>query len=109
MSSSTNNGVVDSVTSTISQTAQYVSDTASSLVSGASKEANKETVGLTTFPLCVTELTYRVCAQAKDSNQSIGTRASAAMDAGKDKMDEEKNSTSASAHKSVPLTCLPRL
>lgn len=42
------------------------------MTSGASKEANKNV--------------------AEDSNQSIGTRASAAKDAAGDKLDESKNS-----------------
>jgi len=50
----------------------YVGDKANELTSGASKEANKNV--------------------AKDSDASIGTRASAAKDALGDKADETKNS-----------------
>ena len=49
-----------------------VGDKASELTSGASKEANKNV--------------------AKDSNASLGTRASAAKDAASDKVDETKSS-----------------
>ncbi|KEF61425.1 uncharacterized protein A1O9_02991, partial [Exophiala aquamarina CBS 119918] len=52
----------------------FVGDKAQELTSGASKEANKDV--------------------AKDSNASLGTRASAAKDAAGDKVDESKNSVS---------------
>jgi hypothetical protein len=50
----------------------YVGDKAQELTSGASKEANKNV--------------------AKDSDASLGTRASAAKDAVSDKVDESSNS-----------------
>ncbi|KAI1618419.1 glucose-repressible protein Grg1 [Exophiala viscosa] len=64
---------------TINNAANYVGDKASELTSGASKEANKNV--------------------AKDSDASIGTRASAAKDALGDKADETKNSASAEGNK----------
>jgi hypothetical protein len=50
----------------------YVGDKVNEATSGASKEANKNV--------------------AKDSDASLGTRASAAKDAAGDKIDESKNS-----------------
>lgn len=50
----------------------YVGDKVNEATSGASKEANKNV--------------------AKDSDASLGTRASAAKDAASDKIDESKNS-----------------
>jgi len=64
---------------TIKDTANYVGDKAQELTSGASKEANKNV--------------------AKDSNASLGDRASAAGNAVSDKADETKNSASATANK----------
>jgi len=64
---------------TIKDTANYVSDKGSELVSGGSKEANKSV--------------------AKDSDASLGTRASAAKDAASDKIDETSNSASAESNK----------
>ncbi|CAF0848686.1 unnamed protein product [Rotaria sordida] len=49
------------------------------MVSGTSKEANKEI--------------------AKDSNESIGTRAGAAIDAAGDKIDETKHAAQKEVHK----------
>ncbi|KIW75437.1 hypothetical protein Z517_10178 [Fonsecaea pedrosoi CBS 271.37] len=57
---------------TIKNTANYVGDKVNEATSGASKEANKNV--------------------AKDSDASLGTRASAAKDAVGDKIDESKNS-----------------
>jgi len=56
----------------IKNTANYVGDKVNEATSGASKEANKNV--------------------AKDSDASVGTRASAAKDALGDKVDESKNS-----------------
>ncbi|MCJ1381939.1 Glucose-repressible protein [Xylographa soralifera] len=64
---------------TVKNAANYVGDTVQQGLSGASKEANKSV--------------------AKDSDASIGTRASAAKDAVGDKMDETSNSASASVNK----------
>jgi len=57
----------------------YVGDKVNEATSGASKEANKNV--------------------AKDSDASLGTRASAAKDAAGDKLDESKNSASAEGNK----------
>ncbi|KIW56735.1 hypothetical protein PV05_05371 [Exophiala xenobiotica] len=57
----------------------YVGDKVNEATSGASKEANKNV--------------------AKDSDASVGTRASAAKDALGDKVDESKNSASAEGNK----------
>ncbi|KAH0846977.1 Glucose-repressible protein [Fonsecaea pedrosoi] len=64
---------------TIKNTANYVGDKVNEVTSGASKEANKNV--------------------AKDSDASLGTRASAAKDAVGDKIDETKNSASAEGNK----------
>ncbi|MCJ1395295.1 Glucose-repressible protein [Xylographa bjoerkii] len=66
-------------TLTESNAANYVGDTVQQGLSGASKEANKSV--------------------AKDSDASVGTRASAAKDAVGDKMDETSSSASASVNK----------
>ncbi|KAK5077191.1 hypothetical protein LTS08_006119 [Lithohypha guttulata] len=63
----------------VKNAANYVSDKAGEMTSGASKEANKNV--------------------AQDSNASLGTRASAAKDAAGDKLDESKNSASAEGNK----------
>ncbi|KAK0385383.1 hypothetical protein NLU13_7859 [Sarocladium strictum] len=66
---------------TAKQAVNYVSETVQGAVSGASKETNKEI--------------------AKDSNASIGTRASAAKDALGDKMDESAHNNKAEVHKEI--------
>lgn len=63
----------------IKQAGNFVSDKINSVANGASKEANKEV--------------------AKDSNQSVGTRAQAGVDAVKDKFNEVKSDASAEANK----------
>lgn len=63
----------------IKQGANSVSETVQKAASGVSKETNKEV--------------------AKDSNASIGTRASAAKDAVGDKVDESSHDAKASVHK----------
>merc|ERR1712054_639955 len=63
----------------IKNAANYVSDKVNEATSGASKESNKNV--------------------AKDSDASVGTRASAAKDALGDKVDESKNSASAEGNK----------
>ncbi|EFY93277.1 Glucose-repressible protein1 [Metarhizium acridum] len=63
----------------LKQGANYVSETVKQATSGASKETNKQV--------------------AKDSDASIGTRASAAKDALGDKVDEHKHDAKAEAHK----------
>jgi len=64
---------------TVKDSLNYVGDKAQELTSGASKEANKNV--------------------AKDSDASLGTRASAAKDAVGDKVDETSNSASAETNK----------
>ncbi|KAF7845686.1 hypothetical protein BT93_L1218 [Corymbia citriodora subsp. variegata] len=64
---------------TINNAASYVGDKVNEMTSGASKEANKNV--------------------AKDSNASLGTRASAGMDALGDKADESKSAASAEGNK----------
>jgi len=61
------------------QSSSFVGDKVNEATSGASKEANKNV--------------------AKDSDASVGTRASAAKDALGDKVDESKNSASAEGNK----------
>ncbi|UKZ83518.1 Glucose-repressible protein [Trichoderma virens FT-333] len=63
----------------IKQGANYVGEKVQQATSGASKETNKQV--------------------AKDSDASIGTRASAAKDALGDKMDESKHDAKGEAHK----------
>lgn len=64
---------------TIKNAANYVSESVQSTFATGSKEANKEV--------------------AKDSDQSIGTRLSAGIDAAKDKMDEKSHDAKAEAYK----------
>ncbi|KXJ93016.1 glucose-repressible gene protein [Microdochium bolleyi] len=64
---------------TVNNAANYVADTVKGALSTTSKEANKEV--------------------AKDSNASLGTRASAAKDAVGDKFDEQKHNRSADVNK----------
>ncbi|KIW98425.1 uncharacterized protein Z519_00085 [Cladophialophora bantiana CBS 173.52] len=63
----------------VKNAANYVGDKVQEATSGASKEANKNV--------------------AKDSDASLGTRASAAKDAASDKLDESKHSASAEGNK----------
>ncbi|KAL6822291.1 glucose-repressible protein Grg1 [Trichoderma camerunense] len=63
----------------IKQGANYVGEKVQQATSGASKETNKQV--------------------AKDSDASLGTRASAAKDAVGDKMDESKHDAKGEAHK----------
>ncbi|KAI1357520.1 glucose-repressible gene protein [Xylaria arbuscula] len=63
----------------VKNAANYVADTVKSATSTGSKEANKHV--------------------AKDSDASLGTRASAAKDAVGDKIDEQKHDKSADLHK----------
>ncbi|PHH63435.1 hypothetical protein CDD81_5814 [Ophiocordyceps australis] len=63
----------------IKQGAQYVSDSVKEATSGVSKETNKQV--------------------AKDSDASLGTRASAAKDALGDKANETKHGATAEGHK----------
>ncbi|KAL2760526.1 hypothetical protein ACRALDRAFT_2096831 [Sodiomyces alcalophilus JCM 7366] len=64
---------------TIKNAANYVSESVQQAGSTASKEANKNV--------------------AKDSDASLGSRATAAKDAVGDKVDEQKHSTQADVHK----------
>jgi len=63
----------------INDAANYVSETVQGALSTASKEGNKEV--------------------AKDSNASLGTRATAAKDAVGDKVDEQKHNRTADVNK----------
>ncbi|KAI1352123.1 glucose-repressible gene protein [Xylaria sp. FL0043] len=63
----------------VKNAANYVADSVKSATNTGSKEANKQV--------------------AKDSDASLGTRASAAKDAVGDKIDEQKHDTSANVHK----------
>ncbi|PHH71817.1 hypothetical protein CDD82_6327 [Ophiocordyceps australis] len=63
----------------LKQGAQYVADSVKEATSGASKEVNKDI--------------------AKDSNASIGDRATAAKDALGDKANETKHGATAEGHK----------
>ncbi|KAG6040467.1 hypothetical protein E4U41_000467 [Claviceps citrina] len=63
----------------LKQGANYVSETVQQATSGASKETNKQV--------------------AKDSDASLGTRASAAKDAVSDKASESKHDAKAETHK----------
>ncbi|EFX05357.1 glucose-repressible protein [Grosmannia clavigera kw1407] len=64
---------------TLKQAGNFVSDKVNSATAGTAKEANKNV--------------------ASDSNQSIGTRAQAGVDAVKNKATETKHDTSAEANK----------
>jgi len=64
---------------TIKDGVNYVSESAQGALSGGSKEANKQV--------------------AKDSDASVGTRASAAKDALSDKVDQSTHDTKADVHK----------
>jgi len=66
-----------------------VSESAQQAVSGASKETNKRT----SRRICKTHWLLTLSSEvAKDSDASLGTRASAAKDAVGDKMDESGHS-----------------
>ncbi|KAL9578994.1 MAG: hypothetical protein Q9212_005364 [Teloschistes hypoglaucus] len=64
---------------TLKNVGNQVSETVQGATSTASKETNKEV--------------------AKDSDASLGSRATAAKDAASDKVDETKHNTSADVHK----------
>ncbi|KAF5004035.1 hypothetical protein FDECE_9448 [Fusarium decemcellulare] len=64
---------------TIKNAANFVSETVQQAGATTSKEANKQV--------------------AKDSDASLGTRASAAIDAVGDKVDEQKHSVNADVHR----------
>jgi len=72
-------GLVGTVQEKASEVCGYVAEKVSAGVSAISGDANKET--------------------AKDSNQSVGTRAGAAVDAAKDKINEKTSDVKAEAHK----------
>ncbi|SCZ98368.1 BZ3500_MvSof-1268-A1-R1_Chr3-2g06324 [Microbotryum saponariae] len=79
MSSATNNTTSGSIADTVSNAANYVKETVQEYTSASSKEANKQ--------------------QMKDSNQSLGDRASAGLSAASDKIEESGHSAKADAHK----------
>merc|ERR1711964_783897 len=77
-----NEGIIGQVTNSVSNAANYVSETIQGATATSSKEANKE--------------------QAKGNvpgKDSLTDRASAALDAGSDKIDEKKHEGSAKANK----------
>merc|ERR1711900_127478 len=80
-----NQTTLPSTMESIKNTANYVGDKVNEATSGASKEANNNV--------------------AKDSDASVGTRASAAKDALGDKVDESKNyaSHSVTSTYDIPL------
>jgi len=72
-------GLVGTVKEKATEAYNYVAEKVSEATHAVSGEANKEV--------------------AKDSNQSVGTRASAAVDAVKDKANEKASGVKAEAHK----------
>jgi len=72
-------GLVETVKDKATEVYEYVAEKVSAGASAVSGEANQEV--------------------AKDSNQSIGTRAGAAVDAAKDKVNEKTSEVKAEAHK----------
>merc|ERR1711879_913977 len=77
-----NEGIVGQVTNSLSNAANYVSETVQGATASASKEGNKE--------------------QAKGNvpgKDSVSDRVSGALSAGSDKLDEKKHDTSAAANK----------
>ncbi|KAI5479583.1 hypothetical protein MNV49_003320 [Pseudohyphozyma bogoriensis] len=81
MASTTNTTTSGGIMDTISHAASYVSESVQEVISGTSKEANKEV--------------------AKDSSVPIADRASAGFNAIGDKIDEASHGASADAHKEV--------
>ncbi|GAA5881489.1 hypothetical protein JCM3774_000133 [Rhodotorula dairenensis] len=79
MASTGATSTTESITNTISDAAHYVAETVQQYTAGASKEANKDA--------------------AKDSNNSIGERASAGIDALGDKAKESKHDAKAEGFK----------
>jgi len=74
-----NKGLVQTVTEKVTEGYNYAAEKVSEVIHNVSGEANKEV--------------------AKDSNQSIGTRAGAAVDCAKDKINEKTSEVKADAHK----------
>nr|POE88321.1 glucose-repressible gene protein [Quercus suber] len=76
-----NEGIVGQVANSVSNAANYVSETIQGKGAEASKEANKEQ------------------AKGNTPNDSISDRVSGALGAGQDKLDQTKHDSSASANK----------
>ncbi|GAA6021212.1 hypothetical protein JCM8202_001898 [Rhodotorula sphaerocarpa] len=80
MASSTSQSTTESITNTIADAANYVSETVQEYTSGTSKEANKEVA-------------------KGNTDASIGDRVSAGFSAMGDKAEEEKHGAKAEANK----------
>ncbi|BGP43749.1 hypothetical protein JCM10450v2_007938 [Rhodotorula kratochvilovae] len=80
MASTTSTSTVESITNTIKDGVNYVAESVAELTSASSKEANKEVA-------------------KGHTDASITDRASAGLDAVSDKLQEEKHSAKADAHK----------
>ncbi|BGP58395.1 hypothetical protein JCM8202v2_006064 [Rhodotorula sphaerocarpa] len=81
MASSTSQSTTESITNTIADAANYVSETVQEYTSGTSKEANTEEVA------------------KGNTDASIGDRVSAGFSAMGDKAEEEKHGAKAEANK----------
>ncbi|ORY73090.1 Grg1 protein [Leucosporidium creatinivorum] len=81
MASNTSNTNSESIADTLSNAANFVAHSAQEIVSGASKEANKEV--------------------AKDASAPVADRVSAAFRAAGDKVDEASAGAKADAYKEV--------
>lgn len=79
MASTGATSTTESIVNTVQDAANYVAETVQQYTAGASKEANKDV--------------------AKDSNNSLGDRASAGIDALGDKAKETKHDTKAEGYK----------
>ncbi|GAA6042895.1 hypothetical protein JCM8097_002757 [Rhodosporidiobolus ruineniae] len=80
MASTTSTSTGESITNTISDAVNYVSETVKEYTAGTSKEANKEVA-------------------KGNTDASLTDRASAGLDAVGDKLQESKHSAKADAHK----------
>ena len=74
-------GIIGQISNSLGNAANYVAETVQGNASEASKEANKQQ------------------AKGNAGDTSLGGRASAALDAGSDKLDQHKHETSAKANK----------
>ncbi|GAA5902481.1 hypothetical protein JCM6882_002764 [Rhodosporidiobolus microsporus] len=80
MASTGSTSTVDSIKNTVSDAANYVTETVQEYTAGASKEGNKEVA-------------------KGNTDASLTDRASAALDAGGDKLQESKHSAKAEGYK----------
>ncbi|GAA5982967.1 hypothetical protein JCM11641_006900 [Rhodosporidiobolus odoratus] len=80
MASTTSTSTLESISNTVSDAANYVTETAKEYTSGTSKEANKEVA-------------------KGNTDASLTDRASAGLDAVGDKFQEEKHAGAASGYK----------